>query len=215
MDDTMKQIERSLFGGYNRKSVDEYLDELQSVIVELQVQGTQAEKTQEQQKAELAKAQSSYAKLCGRSKEQAEVIQSQKEQIKRQENERKVNEEIIKTLKGKVQARSDTIRRQEAELQRQQEKAHAQEIRLQEQQQEMDAQKEALAKLKTAYEKKEARIALLDRQLRASRDMAASLEDKLEKYQWLQEEFFKNRDRATVSRLERFLQDHFGHIRKP
>ena len=70
----------------------------------------------------------------------------------------------------------------------------------QEAREDFEKQNERIQGLETELEEKSQII-------QSAQDKIAELEDKLEKQQWLYEEFFKNKGRAVGSKLEKYVRE--------
>lgn len=199
MSDTEMKIKSCFFGGYNKKCTDAYIKELRQTIENLQIDLQAVNETNKNKGKRIKELEKSYQELQESGREQAR-------QIEQQENEIRVNEKVIQAHKETIRTRGDIIRRQEEELQNKKEE-------LQDQKEEIRHGQEAITELELKlevwdgrYKELEARLGQKEKAAEEDRAQILELEDQLEKYQWMYEEFFRDREWFPGSKLEKYIQ---------
>lgn len=193
MSETEKKINGSLFGGYNKKSTEAYIEELQTMITKLQKDLASANEMNEKYTQKLKEAESYYRALWDRSKEQ-------EAQIERQKSELRTNENVIKVQKETIRTRGDAARKQENLLRENRETIRLQQEDILNMERECQISDEKIHELEERLEEKDELIQEKD-------ELVAKLKDKVEKQQWLYEQFFENKERVPISKVEQFVQD--------
>ena len=192
MSESEIKISSSLFGGYNKKNTEAYIEELQTMITKLQKDLAAVTDANEKYVKKLKEAESYYRALWDRSKE-------------RQKSELRTNENVIKAQKETIRTRGDVARKQEDILRENKETIQLQQEDILNLEKERQSAKEQLSEIKEQLEKKE-------QQLKENEELTAKLKDKVEKQQWLYEQFFENRGRVPASKVEQFVQDSMKRI---
>ncbi len=187
------KISGSLLGGYNKKSVDAFIEELQAEIENLRKDLGTAQAMNKKQAEKLLEAEDCYKTLWERSKDQEKIIEQQK-------NEIKTNKNVMDVQKETIRSRGEVIRRQENILRKEKESILCLQEDFEKLEEELDKQNERVGALEVQLEQKNQTI--LEKQ-----EIVAKLEDKVEKQQWLYEEFFKNKGRVPVSKLEQYVRE--------
>ena len=198
MSESEIKISSSLFGGYNKKNTEAYIEELQTMITKLQKDLAAVTDANEKYVKKLKEAESYYRALWDRSKEQDALIERQKSELR-------TNENVIKAQKETIRTRGDVARKQEDILRENKETIQLQQEDILNLEKERQSAKEQLSEIKEQLEKKE-------QQLKENEELTAKLKDKVEKQQWLYEQFFENRGRVPASKVEQFVQDSMKRI---
>lgn len=207
MSEMEREISGSLFGGYNKKSADTYIEELQAIIENLQKDLESAQELSKKRAEKLAEVKGYYKTLWERSIDQEEILEQQ-------ENEIKTNKNVINAQKETIRSRGEIIRNHEDALWKEKqtvlclqgdvrnltEELDRQNARVSELEAKLGRENDRVDELKTQLEQKEQAI-------RENQDLIAQLEDKIEKQQWLYEEFFKNKGRVSISKLEQYIHE--------
>lgn len=102
MSEIEKKISSSLFGGYNKKSTEAYIGELQTMITKLQEDLASAVEENERYVQKFQETESSYKALQERGKEWEDLIERQKSEIRTNENVIKVQKETIRLLQEDI-----------------------------------------------------------------------------------------------------------------
>lgn len=200
MGETEKKINSSLFGGYNKKSTEAYIEELQTIITKLQKDLVSVTEVNEKYVQKLKEAESYYKALWQKSKEQEALIERQKSEIR-------TNENVIKAQKETIRSRGDVARKQEDSLRESRETIRLQQEDIFNLEKDLQDESERLSKLEELLQEKEQLI-------KEGEETIARLKDKLEKQQWLYEQFFENKERIPVSKVEQFVQESMKRIVK-
>ena len=187
MGETDVKINSCLFGGYDKKVADEYIEELQSIIVKLEKDLRMSSDMNAKYAKKMNEAESYYRALWERNKDQDAVIE-------RQKNEIKTNESVIKIQKEKVHARDDIVRHQECLLREKDEKISHQQEQLESLNDKLQKSDEQMRELELKLEQK---VQLL----KEREEMAARLKERIERLQ-----------RMPVSKFEQFMQDGMKRI---
>lgn len=193
MSETDVKINSRLFGGYDKKATDEYIEEFQSMIMKLEKDLRMSSDMNAKYAKKMSEAESYYRALWERNKEQDAVIE-------RQKNELKTNENVIKVQKEKVRARDDTVRRQEELLRERDEK-------IQRQQEQLDALSAKMQENDEQMRELELRLEQKVQLLKEREEMMAKLREKLEKQQRAYEEYMHSHEKMPSSKLEQFVQE--------
>lgn len=187
------KISNSLLGGYNKKSVDAYIEELQAEIENLRKDLEIARTMNMEHEEKLQEAEDCYKTLWERSQEQEKIIGQQK-------NEIKTNKNVIDVQKETIRSRGEVIRRQEDVLRKEKESILGLQEDFEKLGEELGRKNEQVSELEVQLEQK-------DQMILEKEEIVAKLEDKVEKQQWLYEEFFKNKGRVPVSKLEQYVRE--------
>lgn len=198
MSETEKKINSSLFGGYNKKSTEAYIEELQTMITKLQAELASANEANEKYTQKLKEAESYYRALWERSKEQEKLIENQKSELR-------TNENVIKVQKETIRSRGDVTRKQEDLLRENKETLRLQQEDIFNLERECQISDEKIQELN-------GQLAEKDRVIGEKDELIAKLKDKVEKQQWLYEQFFENKERVPVTKMEQFVQDSMKRI---
>lgn len=105
------EINRTIFGGYNRKQTLVYMNELQKAIEETQVAMEVMETENEGLKQNLAEAEKCYTALWEHSKELEEAVKEQEKAISQQR-------EVIDSQKNDLISMKEKEKKQEQDLKR-------------------------------------------------------------------------------------------------
>ena len=187
------KINGSFFGGYNKKSADAYIEELQTAFEKIREELERSQELNRKQAAKLAEAEECYRRLWERSKDQEKIIEQQK-------NELKTDKNVMDVQKETIRSRGEVIRKQENLLRKEKESVLCLQEEFEKLGEEFDKQGEQIKELEAQLEEKDGII-------REDQELIAGLEDKVEKQQWLYEEFFKNEGRVPVSKLEQYVRE--------
>lgn len=200
MSGTEKKINSSLFGGYNKKSTEAYIEELQTMIMKLQKDLASVTEVNGKYAQKLKEAESYYKALWERSKEQEALIERQKSEIR-------TNENVIKAQKETIRSRGDAARKQEDALRENKETIRLQQEDIFNLEKDLQDGAEQLYKMEEQLKEKEQII-------EEGEDTIARLKDKLEKQKWLYEQFFENKEKIPISKIEQFVQESMKRIVK-
>ena len=159
MGETDVKINSCLFGGYDKKVADEYIEELQSIIVKLEKDLRMSSDMNAKYAKKMNEAESYYRALWERNKDQDAVIERQKNEIKE-----------------KVHARDDIVRHQECLLREKDEKISHQQEQLESLNDKLQKSDEQMRELELKLEQK---VQLL----KEREEMAARLKEKIERLQ--------------------------------
>ncbi len=200
MSETEKKINSSLFGGYNKKSTEAYIEELQTMIMKLRNDLASVTEVNGKYAQKLKEAESYYKALWDRSKEQEALIERQKSEIR-------TNENVIKAQKETIRSRGDAARKQEDALRENKETIRLQQEDIFNLEKDLQDGAEQLYKMEEQLKEKEQII-------EEGEDTIARLKDKLEKQKWLYEQFFENKEKIPISKIEQFVQESMKRIVK-
>lgn len=193
MSETEVKINSCLFGGYDKKSTEAYIEELRTMIAKLQKELSASQDMNEKNVKRINEAGQQCTALKERNQELDSVVQQQK-------NELETNERVIEVQKEKNRVRSDTLRQQE-EL-------------LKEKDKELEAQRDETASLKDRVQKSEEQMLELERKLeqkvrvlREQEKTIAQLKDRAEKFQYMYEKSRQGQEKFSASKVEQFVQE--------
>lgn len=193
MSETEVKINSCLFGGYDKKSTEAYIEELRTMIAKLQKELSASQDMNEKNVKRINEADQQCTALKERNQELDSVVQQQK-------NELETNERVIEVQKEKNRVRSDTLRQQE-EL-------------LKEKDKELEAQRDETASLKDRVQKSEEQMLELERKLeqkvrvlREQEKTIAQLKDRAEKFQYMYEKSRQGQEKFSASKVEQFVQE--------
>lgn len=193
MGETEVKINSCLFGGYDKKSTEAYIEELRTMIAKLQKELSASQDMNEKNVKRINEAEQQCTALKERNQELDSVVQQQK-------NELETNERVIEVQKEKNRVRSDTLRQQE-EL-------------LKEKDKELEAQRDETASLKDRVQKSEEQMLELERKLeqkvrvlREQEKTIAQLKDRAEKFQYMYEKSRQGQEKFSASKVEQFVQE--------
>lgn len=187
------KLNGSFFGGYNKKSVDAYIEEIRAELEKTQKDLELSKELNRKQADKLEEAEECYKLLWERSKDQESLIEQQK-------NELKTDKNVLDAQKETVRSRGEVIRRQENALRKEKESVN----RLQEELDKIGKEYEGMG---DQIKELEAQLERKDQTIQKNKELIAELENKIEKQQWLYEEFFKNKSRIPVSKLEHYVRE--------
>lgn len=193
MSETDVKISSCLFGGYDKRTTDVYIEELQETIMKLEKDLRISSDMNAKYAKKMNEAESYYRALWERNKEQTSVIE-------RQKNELKTNENVIKVQKEKVRARDDAARHQEELLREKDEKIKFQQEQLSGLNDKVQKSDEQMRELELKLEQKV-------QQLKEREEMTAKLKDRIGKQQRAYEEYVRRHERMLSSKLEQFMQE--------
>lgn len=108
-------------------------------------------------------------------------------------------EKACRVHKETIQSREDIIKRQEEALQDKKDAIQCGQERIAELKVQLEAWDGRYKELETQLEQQEQAV-------EEGKDQISKLEDRLEKQQWLYEEFFRDKEKIPVSKLEKYIQ---------
>lgn len=190
----------TFFGGYDKKSVDKYIEEFQAELEKTRKDLELSKELNRKQVYKLEETEECYKQLWERSKEQEKIIEQQK-------NELKTDKNVMDIQKETIRSREEVIRRQENSLRKEKESVSCLQEELEKLGKEFEGQGGQIKELEAQLERK-------DQTIQKNKELIAELEDKVEKQQWLYEEFFKNKGRIPVSKLEHYVRESMRKIIK-
>lgn len=193
MNETEVKLNGCLFGGYEKRSTEAYIEELRTMITKLEKDLQVSDDTNKEYAKKLEDAKLSYQELLGRSEEQKSAIQRQKKELE-------MNARVIEVQKEKTRARSDTVRWQEELLKEQDEELRL----LQEENASLKDKVQTDGEQMLEFERKlEQKVQILKEQEK----IIEQLKGRTEKLQHKYEEAVKNQSRYSGLNLEQLIQE--------
>lgn len=200
MSDTEVKLNGCLFGGYEKRSTEAYIEELRTIIAKLEKDLQVSGDTNKEYAKKLDDAKSSYQELFRQNEEQGAVIRRQKKELE-------MDARVIEVQKEKTRARSDTVRQQEELLKEQEEL-------LKKQDEELSILHEEIASLKDTVQADGEQMLEFERKLeqkvqilKEQEKTIAQLKSRIEKLQHMYEEAVQNQWGYLGSKLEQFIQE--------
>lgn len=192
MSETEVKINSCLFGGYDKKTTDTYIEELQSTITNLEKDLRISSDMNARYAKKMNEVESHYRGLWESNKEQIALIEQQKHELK-------TNENVIKVQKEKARARGDLVRRQEDLLREKDDKIKFQQEQLEDLNDKIRKSDEQMRELELKLEQN---VQIL----KEREEMLDKYIARLEKQQRFHEEYVRNHEKVPVSKIEQFVQ---------
>lgn len=193
MSETEVRLNSRLFGGYDKKSTEAYIEELQTAISKLQEELLASRDLNEKYIKRINEAEMHCKSLQERDQEMSAAV-------RRLKNELEMNQRVIEVQKEKNRIRSNTVRQQEELL-----KEKDEELRLS--QKEIETLKDRAQKGGEQMFELECKLEQKVQVLKEQEKTIAQLKDTAERLQYMYEESQKNQESFLTSKIECIAQE--------